>query len=243
MDKKGYQKGIILKNEKVGKDVYKMVLKGDFMGTPGQFFMLKAWAAGDPLLARPLSICDKDEETITFLYLVVGKGTDILSKLHESDEVEILGPLGNGFEMVEGKKVALVAGGIGIAPLLYLARSLNSEVDLYAGFRFDPYFTEEFEQYTENIHIATDDGNTGTKGYVTSIIEDKYDVVYVCGPNSMMKAVQDLKLNATVYLSLEAHMACGIGACLGCGIQTIDGVKRVCFEGPVFESKEVIFDA
>lgn len=242
MEDKGYKKGIILSNEKVGKDVYKMVLKGDFEGKPGQFFMLKAWN-GYPLLARPLSICDKDEETITFLYLIVGKGTEILSKLHKDDEVDLLGPLGNGFQLEKGKKIALVAGGIGIAPLLYLAKSLEGSVDLYAGYKYEPYFTEEFESCTDNIYISTEDGKFGTKGYVTSIIKDEYDFVYVCGPNSMMEAVQKLELQANVYLSLEAHMACGIGACLGCGVKTIDGVKRVCYDGPVFKASEVIFDA
>lgn len=242
MADKGYQKGIIIENEAVGKDVYKMVLKGKFEGKPGQFYMLKAWN-GYPLLARPLSICDKDEDTITFLYLIVGKGTEILSKLHAKDEIDLLGPLGNGFDFDKNKKTALVAGGIGIAPLLYLAKSLNGSTDLYAGFKYDPYFTSDFEEYTDNIYISTEDGREGTKGYVTSLIKDEYDAIYVCGPNSMMKAVQDLNLKSTVYLSLEAHMACGIGACLGCGVQTNDGVKRVCYDGPVFNASEVIFDA
>lgn len=242
MEDKGYKKGIILSNEKVGKDVYKMVLKGEFEGKPGQFYMLKAWN-GYPLLARPLSICDKDDKTITFLYLIVGKGTEILSKLHAEDEIDLLGPLGNGFEIKKGKKIALIAGGIGIAPLLYLAKSLEGSIDLYAGFKYEPYFTDEFENFTEEILISTEDGNTGVKGYVTNLVKDEYDQVYVCGPNSMMKAVQELNLNSEVFLSLEAHMACGIGACLGCGVKTSEGVKRVCYDGPVFEASEVIFDA
>ena len=239
--KKGYIKANIVENTEIGNNVYKMVLKGSFEGKPGQFYMLKSWK-GYPLLARPLSICDKDEDSITFLYLVVGKGTEILKNLGSDSEIELLGPLGNGFELKAGK-VAIIAGGIGIAPMLYLAKSLGQKFDLYVGFRSQPYFIEAFDGLVENTVISTEDGSIGKKGYITQYIEDKYDAVYVCGPNSFMNAVQKLNLKGKVFLSLEAHMACGIGACLGCSVQTIYGVKRVCRDGPVFQSDEVIFNA
>ncbi len=230
----------ILLNEEVSKGIFKLILKGNFEGKPGQFYMLRAWD-DSPLLPRPLSICDLDYDCITFLYAVVGKGTSIVSSLKEGEKVKILGPLGNGFELHPEAKCAIVAGGIGIAPMKYLSRNLKN-VDLYVGYRDSVYMEDEILN-KKNTIISTEDGSVGLKGYITEFVKDEYDYIYVCGPNPMMKSLKDKNLNATEFYSLEAHMACGIGACLGCTINTINGLKRVCKDGPVFEKSEVIFDA
>lgn len=237
---KAYQDAKILKNERLQEGIYLMKLEGEFKGAPGQFFMVKAWKQ-DPLLPRPLSICDLDEEGISFLYKVVGRGTAILAEKKPGENIELLGPLGRGFDMQKEGKIALVAGGIGLAPFLYVAKNLKQKPDLIVGFDKNPYFLEEFKPYVDYIEVATEDGSVGTKGYCTQLIQpDKYDAIYVCGPTAMMKAVQQIGGNSEIYLSLENHMACGLGACLGCTVETDQGMLRVCREGPVFRAEEVV---
>ena len=217
---KAYEKVEIISNEEISKDIFKMVVKGNFNTKVGQFYMIKCFEDGN-MLPRPISICDATDSTLTFLYAVVGKGTLIMSQREKGKYIEILGPLGNGFPICdENERVAIVAGGIGIAPMLYLAKKLNKKVDLYAGFRDDVYFMEDFKDYVDNIFISTNDGSTGHKGFITEIIKDDYDAVYCCGPNPMMNSVKNLNLNCPVYVSLESRMACGIGACLACSCRT-----------------------
>lgn len=245
MAKKAYVEGIVTENVELASGIWKTVIRGPFAGEPGQFYMLRAWG-NYPLLSRPISIYDRDEDTITFLYAVVGQGTDLMARLEPGDKMELLGPLGNGFDVSKHYgKVALVCGGIGIAPLLYLARRLDADrVDLLAGFRDEVYCVEEFEPYA-NVKIATEDGSVGVKGYVTALLDqEQYDAVFVCGPTPMMRAIQENPPCEDTWLSLEAHMGCGIGACLGCQIRTkSDGIVRICHEGPVFAASEVIWDA
>lgn len=241
MENKAYKKVEIISNEEISKDIFKMVVKGNFKTRVGQFYMIKGFEDGN-MLPRPISICDATEDTLTFLYAVVGKGTKIFANKKEKEYIEILGPLGNGFEIFEDdKKVAIVAGGIGIAPMLYLAKSLNKKVDLYVGFRDEVYFVDDFKDYVENIYISTNDGSVGHKGFITEIIKDEYDTVYCCGPNPMMNSVKNLGLHSKVYVSLESRMACGIGACLACSCKTNNGMKRICKDGPIFEVSEVNF--
>ena len=242
MENKSYEKVEIILNEKISEGIYKMNVKGEFKAKVGQFYMVKCFEDGT-MLPRPISICDMEDNKLTFLYAVVGKGTKIMSEKKIGDSIEILGPLGNGFPIDEykGKKVALVAGGIGIAPMLYLAKKLEADVDLYAGFRDEIYFTEEFKEFTKNTYIATNTGSVGHKGFITEIIKDDYDVIYCCGPNPMMNSVKNLGFDIPVYVSLESRMGCGIGACLACSCKTKNGMKRICKEGPVFEVKEVNF--
>ncbi len=244
MEKKNsYRPGIIVANEKVGENVYKLVVSGKFKGNPGQFYMLKAWDI-QPLLSRPFSICDLSEDTITFLYLVVGTGTQILSKMHQGDRLDLLGPLGNGFDYKGVKSCAIVTGGIGIAPMLYLARELNASIDIYAGFRDKDYFLDELRPYAANIFISSDHGTVGVKGNVCDIFIDKgYDSVFSCGPNPMFAGLKALTDPTKLQISMESHMACGIGACLGCTVPTLDGMTRVCMDGPVFRAEEVNLDA
>lgn len=242
MEKNTYRKVKILKNEKISCDIFLIELEGKFKGKPGQFYMLRGWNEY-PLLARPISIHDLEENKITFLYQVVGKGTKIISKLKINDTLQLLGPLGNSFPInSKNKNIAIVSGGIGIAPMKYLAKRLKGNIDLYAGFKDEDYLIDELSYLFKNTIISTETGRVGKKGFITEFIKDKYDVIYACGPNPMMQSLNKLNLQSLSYYSMEANMACGIGACLGCSIETKNGIKRVCHDGPIFESKEVIFN-
>lgn len=237
-----YKDGSIYSNTEISPNIYEIILEGDFEGIPGQFYMLKGWNGLDPFLARPISIADLENRRIKFLYEVRGKGTHIIAKLKKGDKLSALGPLGNGFELKEEGKIALISGGIGIAPMLYLAKNLSAEVDIYSGFRNNAYFLDQINPYVKNIFIATEDGSTGHKGFVTELFDpSKYDLVYTCGPTPMMEVVIKMcKDIVPVYASMENRMACGIGACLGCTVETIRGMERVCKEGPVFKGEEVV---
>ena len=264
--KLGYRQGIICSNIEIATNIYEMKIrdsspmaqndKGEchpeqsegshYLGCPGQFYMLKSWDL-DPFLSRPISIANIEEDKLVFLYEAKGKGTDIFSKLKIGDNIELLGPLGNGFniEKVANKTspchIAIIAGGIGIAPMVYLAKKLQGKVDFYCGLRDEIYYIDIIKEYVDNIYISTESGSHGHKGFVTELfVPEKYDLVYTCGPAPMMKRVIDMA-KSEVFVSMESRMACGIGACLGCTIQTKSGMKRVCKEGPVFSGKEVIF--
>lgn len=243
-NKKGYVTGKIAYNKKLTDKVYEMKVEGDFKGKPGQIYMVRAWDL-DPLLSRPMSICDIENDGIVLLYLVVGKGTKIMSQLDKGDKISLLGPLGNGFSINEGGKVAIISGGIGIAPMKYLARSLEEKADLYAGFSDEAYFIDELKPYVNDLYITSDSGKSGVKGNVLTVFEDKgYDTIYACGPTPMLAAIKDqVKNTDDIQLSLEERMACGLGACMGCVVDTIHGHKKVCHDGPVMQAKEVIFDA
>jgi dihydroorotate dehydrogenase electron transfer subunit len=242
-----YTTGIVLSNEEVSRGVFRLNIEGDFKVKPGQFYMLSA-LEGETLLPRPISIHEANEKGICFLYEVKGKGTKVLSKLHENDSLQLLGPLGNGFDINDIRgRVAVVTGGMGIAPMMQLVKSLNNcEIDLYCGFRNDVYGIEDFKAHINNIYIATESGSVGHKGYVTEILDvSKYDMVLSCGPEPMMlKLLKSCKMhNVTTYVSMERFMACGLGACLVCTCSTIYGNKRTCKEGPVFLGEDLILDA
>ena len=237
-----YTKSKVISNEKIVDGIYKMVVEDNNEVKPGQFYMLKL--NGQTLLPRPISVCEKNEGTITFLYAVVGNGTKEYVDLKEGDYINLTGPLGNGFNVYENLgKVALVSGGIGTAPMLEVAKKLkesgnSSKLDLYAGFRDDIYLIDDIKEYTDNIYISTNTGKYGHKGFVTDILKvEEYDTVLCCGPEIMMKKVIDMckEKNVKIYVSMEKHMACGVGACLVCTCKTKDGNKRTCTDGPVFD--------
>lgn len=237
-----YRDAKVISNEEISKDIYKLVVEDESEINPGQFYMLKV--KGQTLLPRPISICEKVGNKLTFLYAVVGTGTQEFAELKENDEINLTGPLGNGFDLKRNYgKVALVSGGIGTAPMLELAkniRDINKEkkIDLYAGFRDEIYLVDELKNYVDGVNVSTNTGRYGYKGFITDILKvEEYDTVLCCGPEIMMKKVVEMckEKNVSVYVSMEKHMACGVGACLVCTCKTKDGHKRTCKDGPVFD--------
>lgn len=244
----------VIENTKVSDGVYDMWLEAGETASearPGQFLSLYC-KDGSRLLPRPISICETDPENlkIRLVYRVVGKGTEEFSKLKTGDTVKYLGPLGNGF-IPEGSKALLIGGGIGIPPLLELAKRLNCEKNIVLGYRDETFLENDFKGLG-NIHISTEDGKKGIKGNVLNVIE-KYnltaDIIFACGPVPMLRAVKEyaLKNNIKAQLSLEERMACGIGACLACVCKSAEtdphtnvNNKRVCKEGPVFYAEDII---
>ncbi len=241
----------VIQSEMVALAILRLVVGGGQTEPvqPGQFYMLKT-EAPEPLLPRPLSIHDVQGDTLSFLYDVKGPGTRALAELVPGGQIRLTGPLGHGFdvEALRGR-ILMVAGGIGIAPFRYLARALadagRDHVTLAAGFRSLPYGIGDFDGLVKDIRIATEDGSAGVQGRVPALYRPQdFDVVVACGPVPMMRAVQQGCRDAgtRAFLSMEARMACGIGACLGCTTPTTGGMRRVCADGPVFPAEEVIFD-
>ena len=217
----------------------------------GQFYMLRAWPADQrPMLARPISVHDFDTHTgaLTFLYQIKGEGTQKLAALQAEDTLRVTGPCGNGFDVAAAAaagRVAVVGGGIGTAPLLLLCKELAAagvHPDLYVGFRDEPYGLEAFTPWCASIRLATDSGAMGHHGLVTDLLNPaQYALVLTCGPMVMMRSVAQrcAAAGTPCQASLEAKMACGLGACLGCTCHTTVGPKTVCKDGPVFEAGEV----
>lgn len=244
----------ITEQKKIASDVYSMWIRTEKIAKdarPGQFLSLYS-KDQSRMLPRPISICEIDREQgkIRLVYRVVGKGTEEFSCLSAGEKIEVLGPLGNGFPLKEGKKAFLMGGGIGIPPMVELAKELNGEVQVIAGYRDELFLTEELKAGGQ-LYIATEDGSAGTKGNVMDAIRENgltADVIYACGPKPMLRAIKTYAEENGIecYLSMEERMACGIGACLACVCQSAEvdehtrvKNKRVCKEGPVFLSTEV----
>lgn len=217
---------------------------------PGQFVEVQVNSDSKVLLRRPISINDVDSQTneISLIIQTVGQGTKELAKINEGEEINLVYPLGNRFN-IEGENPLLVGGGVGIAPLLYLAKNFHAKgikPKVLLGFRSQEQMIDlkEYEKYAD-VYISTQDGSVGSKGLVTEneIFTQSYDTIYTCGPTPMMKAISDysLKNNIKCYASLENKMACGIGACLCCVQNTTEGHKCTCTEGPVFNVKDIIW--
>ena len=226
----------ILENKYIGEEMYLLKVEGKFKVKMGQFYMLRAWDTY-PLLSRPISVHDIDDDSISFLYKVVGEGTKILSNLRENDKIKLEGPYGNGYEKVKGR-VALVGGGIGIAPLYLVAKNIRN-CDAYLGFRKEPVLQEKYNEVCNSVNIAI--GDT----FVTDILDvEKYDYILTCGPTPMMEKLVKMTegTNTKIMVSLENHMACGVGACLVCTCKTKGGNKKTCKDGPVFWGEEVTFN-
>ncbi len=230
---------------------------------PGQFCMVGTNPSNlyDPLLNRPLSIFDVNSDgSISFLYKVVGRGTKILALKKEKECLNLIGPLGTGFKAKTDQPALFIGGGMGIAPLYFLSKFYKWEkptafllgLSTYYGFE---ELIKSFEKGGEKLFISTDDGTFGHKGFVTSLIDDgltyinskkskELPVIYCCGPWPMMKKVHNIaeSYNFECQVSLEARMACGTGLCLGCAMpKKEDGYLHVCKQGPVFNSKVVLW--
>ena len=235
----------IIENKKISKNLYRLSADFDSEIKPGQFFMLKTLDSSF-LLPRPISVNDVKGTRLSFLYRLEGQGTRRISSLGANDEIQLFGPLGNGFDTEKlGGKIALVGGGIGVAPLLYLCKKLGERAHVYLGYKDleNMYIWDEFKNLAHETTIVTEDGSFGEKGYVTDYVPyDEYDAVVTCGPEIMMNKIVEScrEKNLACYVSLERRMACGMGACLGCIVETKNGNKRACKDGPVFKSDELI---
>ncbi|MDT8317302.1 MAG: dihydroorotate dehydrogenase electron transfer subunit [bacterium] len=260
--------GKVLSNREIAPDHFLMELAAPFdlsRARPGQFVMIRVSEGITPVLRRPFGICsmNKDRGSFTILYRVVGPGTKILSDIPEGLELDILGPLGRGFDVaLAGEAPLLIAGGVGVPPLFMLAAALvkngkKPEVIIGGRSASDLLFVEEFKKIGLKALAATEDGSEGFKGYVTGILEEMISggrapsVIYSCGPGPMLKRVGEIAIESGIacQLSLEAVMACGFGVCLGCVLKTcsIDrpdetDYSRVCAEGPVFDAREIIWE-
>jgi len=236
----------------------KLLIKGERKPVPGQFYMLHP-VKSDNFLARPISVFHAEQKgdsvEVTFLILVKGSGTVELCSLKLNDEIKVLGPLGNIFPRPAPstgsgtvQKVLIVGGGIGVAPVAGFAESLpEKSYDFVAAFKSGSYGLENLK--AENLWITTDDGSCGIKGMVSAALTEdvlkngNYSAVYACGPSPMLDYVKQVseKCGVQCWLSMEARMACGMGVCLGCTIETSEGLKRCCKDGPVFDSKILSF--
>lgn len=239
------ENAVILSNTEIAKDIWRMEIKTNLAkeARPGQFIEISVPGF---YLRRPISICEIKDESLIIIYKILGQGTEKMTELTSNDLLDIFGPLGNGFPIEDQDKVLLVGGGVGVPPLYETAKQYRlkgSKVDVVLGFNDEEsvFYKEEFEQLGCNVEIATMDGSVGTKGTVLDAIQAKNidtDFIIACGPLMMLKA-----LDATYtkgYISLEARMACGLGACMGCVVKDKEGNSlRVCKDGPVFEVGKV----
>ena len=246
-------KAQVVRQECIGTDIYSLVLKAEPIAeqaVAGQFVSVYS-SDGSKLLPRPISLCDIDKEkgTLRLVYRVVGAGTKEFSQLAAGEYVDILGPLGNGF-IQEKKKAILIGGGIGIPPMLELAKELDCEKSIVLGYRDEIFLKDEVEQYG-TCYVSSEDGKHGVKGNVIDAIKEygvKGDIIYACGPTPMLRGIKAyaMEQGITCEISMEERMACGIGACLACVCKTKDvddhsmvHNRRICKDGPVFYAEEV----
>lgn len=248
----------IVEQSMIATGIYRLVIQDEelaMMAKPGQFINFYTKNSAN-LLPRPISICqiDKVNHTLVIVYRVVGKGTDEFSKYKAGDTIDVLGTIGNGFELTD-QKALLVGGGIGIPPMVGLGEALkatgNEQVSFVCGYRNDELFLKEEMEASGTLYVATDDGSVGTKGTVIDAIkanEIKPDVIYSCGPMPMLRALKAYaeENGILLYVSLEERMACGVGACLGCVCKTKEknhhthvNNARVCVDGPVYLASDV----
>ncbi|TAN61851.1 dihydroorotate dehydrogenase electron transfer subunit [bacterium] len=268
----------LLYNKRIKKNCHEMALSAPQIAKsalPGQFINIKVTDGLEPLLRRPFSIHQiYRQDGIKILYEAIGKGSKALARRKSGESLDVIGPLGNGFKLgrgpgAGGRRHVLVAGGMGTAPLVFLAERLaeaknqkpktKTLVLLGARTKDDILCEKEFKELGCEVRIATDDGSRGFKGYVSELLKDELNAIryplsaiYACGPTPMLKEISRIsqEYDIPAQISLEAHMACGIGACMGCVIKTARNAlrateyeyKRVCKEGPVFEASRVIWD-
>ena len=236
----------IKQNIALTDNVMKMVLEGDVsdITASGQFINIKL----DGLyLRRPISVCDRDDNTVTIIYKIVGKGTEAMAKLTDG-ELDVLTGLGNGYNTaLSGDKPVLLGGGVGVPPLFMLAKQLiaqGKKVSVVLGFntKSEIFYEEEFKAIGADVYVATADGSYGTKGFVTDVLKDlDYSYFYTCGPEPMLKAICKVA-STSGQLSFEERMGCGFGACMGCSCKTLAGNKRICKDGPVMLKEEILWE-
>lgn len=233
-------------NTKIAENTYKMVLGGDCSGitASGQFVNIKLDGF---FLRRPISVCDYNDNELTLIYKVVGKGTEYMAELGTGEKLDILTGLGNGYDLSKsGNEPVLIGGGAGVPPMYNLCRKLVAEgkkPQVILGFNKENelFFENEFKALGADVTVTTADGSYGMKGFVTDALKNmKYTYIYSCGPEPMLKAIYNTA-ETSGQLSFEERMGCGFGACMGCSCATKYGNKRICKDGPVLEMEEIIW--
>ena len=242
----------IKENKQLTPTTWLMTLEGDVRGitAPGQFIDIKL---NGHYLRRPISICDLSRDAITIIYKVLGHGTEEMTHLCYGDRLDVLTGLGNGFARGDaGDSPLLIGGGVGIPPLYMTARLLDPKPTVILGFNSaeEMFYTDEFRAIGTRVIVATADGSYGVSGFVTDALEDllskgeTFSHFYACGPEALLRAVYEKaykEAGISGQLSFEERMGCGFGACMGCSMKTKDGAKRVCKDGPVFRTEELLW--
>lgn len=246
----------LIKKEQLKEDIFKFTLEAKEIvdvAKPGQFIEIRVTDGLDPFLRRPISIynMDKEKGILEIIFRVQGKGTEILSRIKEGENIDIVGPLGYGVFKFEGyKNIAILGGGIGVFPLYELAKQAKKEakINTYLGFRNKEavLLEEEFNKVSNKLVITTDDGSYKIHGFAINELKkdiESIDCIFACGPLPLLKAVQNLakEKNIPCQISLEEKMGCGLGVCLGCAVEVVaGGYEHVCKQGPVFDSNKVV---
>ena len=232
----------ILSNEQIASHIYKMRLEGATDGIKaGQFVDISVPGL---FLRRPISVCDVEGTVLTLIYKVVGEGTRKMAAMAVGTELNLLTGLGNGYTIKNaGARPLLVGGGVGVPPLYYLAKQLRAQgltVRVILGFNTanEVFYEQEFNDLGCEVVVTTADGSHGTKGFVTAALDGQQSYYYACGPMPMLRALI-AAAGTQGEVSMEERMGCGYGVCVGCTIQTTQGNKRVCKDGPVFEAGEI----
>lgn len=242
----------VVRTDEVAPMIWELVLRAPVIASaakPGQFVHLRVRDALDPLLRRPLSVGDCNGDTLTLLYRVVGHGTELLTHIVPGELLDIIGPLGNPFTLHADRSAVFVSGGLGIAVFPLLAKQLMNagchDIHLLCGARTgdELAWADKLEQMGVTVHLATDDCSMGHHGVCTDLLLDamsackKIPAIYACGPEPMFRSILQIVTDETVpvQLSYEQRMGCGIGACMACAVQTTDGYRRACMEGPVLD--------
>ena len=240
----------LLSNDQIADGIFDMRLKlGDKLPVEcGQF--AHVYVPGKTL-RRPISVCDASDGVLRLVYQVKGEGTRIMSQMRPGQDVDVLYPLGHGFDIEKGRRYALIGGGIGVPPMLYTAKKCDAPIAI-TGFRSKELVIlhDDFKSAGAEVMMCTDDGSAGQKGFVTDLLReriDEVDEVCACGPMPMLKAVAQVCSDAgkPCQISLEERMGCGVGACLVCAVKVRKNgqeiMQHVCKNGPVFNAEEVVF--
>ena len=236
---------IIIENNIIAKDVYKMTLRGDTSAihNAGEFVNIQLDGF---YLRRPISVCDIEGDVLTLIYKVVGKGTEAMSKMSSGTGLRLLTGLGNGYDLsLSGDYPLLIGGGVGVPPMYLLAKRLleqGKDVHVVLGFNTadEVFFEDEFKALGCDVKVTTVDGSHGVKGFVTDALPEDYSYFYTCGPMPMFKALNKA-VKTSGQFSFEERMGCGFGACMGCSCKTLTGNKRICKDGPVLKKEEIIW--
>ena len=237
----------VLSNEALTDNVFQMILAGDtsHITNCGKFVNIQL---DGMFLRRPISVCDYDENTLTIIYKVVGKGTEAMSAMKAGTRLDLLTGLGNGYDLtLAGDRPVLLGGGVGVPPMYHLAKKLRQagkSVSVILGFNTaaEIFYEEAFRALGCQVTVTTVDGSYGVKGFVTDALPENYTYFYTCGPEPMLKAVYRAT-NTSGQMSFEERMGCGFGACMGCSCKTLTGYKRICKDGPVMRKEEILWEA